>query len=396
MNEIRCPHCQKVFQVDDAGYAQILAQVRNEQFNKEIQSHQESLRLRYEAQQKSMISDVNARWQKELAEKSQEIVRLQEQAKAANADKTHAVDSAVHKLEMEVERLKGELQHARDDREKHDQVIAEQHQSEVNMLKDQIQQIKDFKARLSTKMVGESLEQHCLMEFNKLRTTAFQNAYFEKDNDARTGSKGDFIYRDYTEDGIEFVSIMFEMKNEMESTATKHHNEDFFKELDKDRNEKHCEYAVLVSMLEADSDLYNQGIVDVSYRYPKMYVVRPQFFIPLITLLRNAAKHSADYKRQLADMQKQNIDITNFEKELLAFKEGFSNNYIQASKRFDEALEGIDKAIAQMQKIREKLTLSQDHLRRANTKAEDLSIKKLTKNNPTMQARFKEVGADID
>ena len=255
----------------------------------------------------------------------------------------------------------------------------------------EIDYYKDFKARQSTKMIGESLEQHCEIEFNKLRPTAFRNAYFEKDNDARFGSKGDYIYRESSEDGVEFISIMFEMKNEMDTTATKHKNEDFFKELDKDRKEKKCEYAVLVSLLEADNELYNGGIVDVSYRYPKMYVIRPQFFIPLISILRNAALSAVEYRNQLAIIQNQNIDITNFENEMNDFKEKFGRNYRIASEKFRKAIDEIDLTIKHLEKTKEALLSSENNLRLANNKAEDLSIKRLTKGNPTMQAKFAEL-----
>ena len=262
------------------------------------------------------------------------------------------------------------------------------------MKDEQIAQYKDFKARQSTKMVGESLEQHCLTEFNRIRMTAFPNAYFDKDNDARTGSKGDFIFRECAADGTEILSIMFEMKNEMDTTATKHRNEDFFKELDKDRREKSCEYAVLVTLLEADSELYNTGIVDVSYKYEKMYVIRPQFFIPMITLLRNAAMNAVKARQELALIKEQNIDITNFENEVNDFKSKFSYNYQQASKRFQEAIDEIDKSIAHLQRIKDALTASDRQLRLANDKAEDLSIKKLTRHNPTMRQKFEELGKE--
>ncbi len=442
MNEIKCPHCGEVFTVDEAGYAAIVAQVRNQQFDEEVRAREEALHRQLEAQQKAALMNADAKRQealaakdqeitclkeqakaadaekkhavdtavqqqqtellkmqaqheRELAAKEQEIVRLQEQAKVADNEKKHAVDTAVQEQQEKIIRLESELRHEKDDRAAHDRDVADQHRRDLALKDEVIAQYKDFKARQSTKMVGESLEQHCLIEFDKIRMTAFPRAYFEKDNDARTGSKGDFIYRESSEDGIEFISIMFEMKNEMDTTATKHRNEDFFKELDKDRQEKKCEYAVLVTMLEADNELYNTGIVDVSYRYPKMYVIRPQFFIPMITILRNAALNSVEYQRQLAEIREQNIDVTNFEEAMLAFKEGFSYNYNQASKRFEEAINEIDKAMDHLEKIKKALLASDRQLRLANDKAEDLSIKKLTKGNPTMRAKFEEAGADI-
>ena len=269
--------------------------------------------------------------------------------------------------------------------------ICEKHADEIKRREDEIAYYKDFKARQSTKMIGESLEQHCETEFNKLRATAFQNAYFEKDNDIKTGSKGDFIYREFSDDGVEFISIMFEMKNEMDTTATKHKNEDFFKELDKDRKEKNCEYAVLVTMLEADNEYYNSGIVDVSYKYPKMYVVRPQFFIPIITVLRNAALNSLQYRHELELVRNQNIDITHFEDDINDFKDKFSRNFRLASEKFQKAIDEIDKTIDHLQKTKEALLSSENNLRLANNKAEDLTIKRLTKGNPTMAEKFAEL-----
>lgn len=273
------------------------------------------------------------------------------------------------------------------------QLQKSQYEGELQQAQTQIDFYKDLKARMSTKMIGESLEVHCQTQFDQIRSTAFRNAYFEKDNDARTGSKGDFIFRDYSDDGVEYLSIMFEMKNEMETTATKHKNEDFFKELDKDRKEKGCEYAVLVSMLESDNELYNQGIVDVSHKYEKMYVIRPQFFIPLISLLKNASLNALQYKQELLAVREQNLDITHFEEDLATFKTGFARNYELASRKFKDAIDEIDKSIQHLQKIKDALTSSENNLRLANNKADDLTIKKLTKNNPTMRARFEEAGA---
>ena len=442
MSEIKCPNCGKVFQVDESGYAAIVSQVRNQQFDNEIKNREEELHQRFKAEQEVVLTKENAKSREALAEKEQEIDRLkaqlkmsetekrhavedalqkkqteiiqmqadyghkldiqsqeiallQEKAKAAEADKQHAIDIALHDQNTTIIRLQSDLQHEKDDRTAHDMEVADQHKRELAYKDEVIAQYRDFKAKQSTKMIGESLEQHCQAEFDKIRMAAFPHAYFEKDNDARTGSKGDFIFREASEDGIEFISIMFDMKNEMDTTATKHRNEDFFKELDKDRREKNCEYAVLVSLLEADNDFYNAGIADVSYRYPKMYVVRPQFFIPIITILRNAALKSVDYQRQLAEVREQNIDVTHFEEKMNAFKDAFTYNYTQASKRFEEAITEIDKSIDHLQKIKSALLASGRQLRLANEKADDLSIKKLTKGNPTMKAKFEEAGADF-
>ena len=302
-----------------------------------------------------------------------------------------AVKTAVQEKETEIIELKSKLDRINGEQELEKQSIKQKYEAELKFKDEEIERYKDFKARLSTKMVGESLEQHCEIEFNKLRATGFQNAYFEKDNDAKSGSKGDFIFREFSPDGVEFISIMFEMKNQNETTATKHKNEDFFKELDKDRREKNCEYAVLVSLLEEDSELYNSGIVDVSYRYEKMYVIRPQFFIPLITLLRNAALNSLQYKRELSVIRNQNIDITHFEEDMNDFKEKFGRNFRLASEKFQKAIDEIDKTIDHLQKTKEALLSSENNLRLANNKAEELSIKRLTKNNPTMQQKFEEL-----
>lgn len=391
MQEIRCPHCGEVFQVDEAGYAAIAQQVRDAEFNKEVARREQAavqLALAQAAQEKEKLKaqaemeKLQARQQAESYQR--ELALEKERAKAA-------LQNALAEHELKIQTLSSDLRHEKDEWVNREHMLREQHKIELAMKDEQIAQYRDFKARQSTKMVGESLEQHCLNEFNKLRMTAFPNASFDKDNDARTGSKGDFIYREETEDGIEFLSIMFEMKNEMDTTATKHRNEDFFRELDKDRREKKCEYAVLVSLLEADSELYNTGIVDVSYRYEKMYVIRPQFFIPMITVLRNAALHAVQARRELAMIREQNIDITNFENEVNEFKEKFSYNYQQASKRFQEAIDEIDKSIDHLEKIKKALLSSDRQLRLANDKAEDLSIKKLTRGNPTMQQRFAEL-----
>ncbi len=410
MQEIKCPHCGEVFQVDEAGYAAIVKQVRDREFAQEVERREAAaveLAVRKTEQQKN--EEVNALHtqlerlrQESQAERQQaaaqrEIEQLKEQQQIQQlrrdleAEKERAqtaVQMALQEQQLTIQELKSALQHEKDDRANQEHFLLERHKTELALKDEQIAQYRDFKARQSTKMVGESLEQHCLTEFNRIRMTAFPNAYFDKDNDARTGSKGDFIFRECAEDGTEILSIMFEMKNEMDTTAAKHKNEDFFRELDRDRREKNCEYAVLVTLLEADSELYNTGIVDVSYRYEKMYVIRPQFFIPMITLLRNAAMNAVKAKQELALIREQNIDITNFENEVNDFKSKFSYNYQQASKRFQEAIDEIDKSITHLQKIKDALTASDRQLRLANDKAEDLSIKKLTRHNPTMRQKF--------
>lgn len=420
MQEIKCPKCGEVFQVDESGYAAIVKQVRDQEFVKEIKEREKT----YHAEKESAVALAVAQ---AIAEKEKEIAELKTKMQAAEAEGRLTIhkaqaenEQALAEREKEIAKLKGELENHKirmdlavqnavqdknteilelqnkleleqSERKLSETTMKERHQEELRHKEEEIAYYKDFKARQSTKMVGESLEQHCETEFNKLRATGFQNAYFEKDNDARSGSKGDFIFREYSEDGVEFISIMFEMKNQMDETATKHKNEDFFKELDKDRKEKGCEYAVLVSLLEEDSELYNIGIVDVSYRYPKMYVIRPQFFIPLITLLRNAALNALEYRRELAEVRNQNIDITNFENEVNDFKDKFSRNYRLASDKFHKAIDEIDKTIEHLQKTKEALLSSENNLRLANNKAEDLTIKKLTKGNPTMTEMFAEL-----
>ena len=304
--------------------------------------------------------------------------------------------NAVQDKDIRINTLQSELTLKNSEWELKEKSLLDKHADELRLREEQIAYYKDFKAKQSTKMIGESLERHCENEFNKIRATAFQNAYFEKDNDARTGSKGDYIYREYSDTGVEFISIMFEMKNEMDTTATKHKNEDFFKELDKDRREKNCEYAVLVSMLESDNDFYNSGIVDVSYKYPKMYVVRPQFFIPIITVLRNAALNSLQYRAELEVIRNQNIDITHFEEDINDFKDKFSRNFRLASEKFRKAIDEIDKTIDHLQKTKEALLSSENNLRLANNKAEDLTIKRLTRGNPTMAEKFAQLKKDND
>lgn len=358
---------------DSANQAQQIAVTKAVEDIKEqlAQKEKDILSLRSELEQSA--SKYELELQKTTAEKESRIKELEQEAKTKKIEMDLAIQNEVQKVETEKEKEKAELT------------------AELKKTRELVDYYKDLKAKLSTKMIGETLEQHCQIEFEKLRPTAFQRASFEKDNDSREGTKGDFIYRDYDETGTEFISIMFEMKNEMDETVTKHKNEDFFKKLDSDRTKKHCEYAVLVSLLETDNEYYNMGIVDVSHKYPKMYVIRPQFFIPIITMLRNAAEHALEARKELAFIKEQNLDITHFEEDLLRFQDEFSNNYINASKRFDDAIKDIDKTIKQLEKVKEDLRLSNKHLRLANDKAEGLSIKKLTKNNPTMKAKFDEL-----
>lgn len=456
MQEIRCPKCNEVFQVDDSGYSQIVQQVRDKEFEKEAARRAEELEKAKNSELKILEMEYEKKLESALSEKSDDITdkekritELEARLESIESEKQLAVanavserekrfneesskaqkaisdkESLIKQLELQLQQAQS-LQQAALDKAKSENALAlEKKQNEINELNSQlktkdseaalrcktieekyaielknkdelIEQYKDFKARLSTKMVGETLEQHCLTQFNSLRMSAFPNAYFEKDNDARSGSKGDFIFRESSEDGIEFISIMFEMKNEMDTTATKHKNEDFFKELDKDRNEKGCEYAVLVSMLEADNEFYNAGIVDVSYKYPKMYVIRPQFFIPLISLLRNAARNSLEYKRELAMAKAQQVDLTNFENNINEFKNAFSKNYQLASKKFNIAIEEIDKTIDHLQKTKDALLSSENNLRLANNKAEEqLTIKKLTKNAPSIKEEFARLASE--
>ena len=390
MSEIICPKCHTAFTIDEAGYADILQQVRNHAFEEEL-----ARQLRAAEQERAnAVAVAEAKAASELAQKTAdknlEIERLRADIQAAEIARQLAVSQAVSAIEKERDDLARNLQAAKTEQELLLATTRGQFEKELSLKDEQIEYYKDFKAKQSTKMVGESLEQHCEIQFETLRATGFASAQFGKDNDASSGSKGDYIFRDVTAEGAEYISIMFEMKNELDTTATKKKNEDFFKELDKDRNEKGCEYAVLVSLLEPDNELYNAGIVDVSHRYPKMYVVRPQFFIPIITLLRNAATNVATYKAELARVKEQNLDITNFENELETFKTGFAKNYDLASRKFQNAIDAIDKSIAQLQKVKEELQGSENNLRLANDKADGLTIKKLTKGNPTMAAKFEE------
>lgn len=441
MNEIKCPHCQTVFTIDENSYADIVSQVRNKEFAEDVHMQLEFAKKQFETEKALAKEQEKRLYDEERANFEQKILSLELALKNADVKEEKNVQEALHQkekefnaLQAELDQLKQQLQfkevelsqkfqedlHAKErtilelkqekelqqkEQEVQQTALKEKYELELRSKKDQFELelkakdeaiafYKDFKAKQSTKMVGESLEQHCEIEFNRLRMTAFPRAEFGKDNDAKTGSKGDYIYREYDENGIEILSIMFEMKNENDETATKKKNEHFFKELDKDRHEKQCEYAILVSLLEADNELYNTGIVDVSYQYPKMYVVRPQFFIPIITLLRNAALNSLQYKQELAMMRDQHIDITHFEEDLETFKKGFARNYEIASKKFQSAIDEIDKTIKSLEKTKAALLSSENNLRLANNKAEDLTVKKLVKNNPTMKQRFEELNSD--
>ncbi|WP_049555188.1 MULTISPECIES: DUF2130 domain-containing protein [unclassified Granulicatella] len=441
MNEIKCPHCQTVFTIDENSYADIVSQVRNKEFAEDVHKQLEFAKKQFETEKALAKEQEKRLYDEERANFEQKILSLELALKNADVKEEKNVQEALHQkekefnaLQAELDQLKQQLQfkevelsqkfqedlHAKErtilelkqekelqqkEQEVQQTALKEKYELELRSKKDQFELelkakdeaiafYKDFKAKQSTKMVGESLEQHCEIEFNRLRMTAFPRAEFGKDNDAKTGSKGDYIYREYDENGIEILSIMFEMKNENDETATKKKNEHFFKELDKDRHEKQCEYAILVSLLEADNEIYNTGIVDVSYQYPKMYVVRPQFFIPIITLLRNAALNSLQYKQELALMRDQHIDITHFEEDLETFKKGFARNYELASKKFQTAIDEIDKTIKSLEKTKAALLSSENNLRLANNKAEDLTVKKLVKNNPTMKQRFEELNSD--
>ncbi len=438
MKEIKCPKCGSVFTVDEADYASIVSQVKNAEFKDEVERRINELHKQHQAE---MVADslkieqgyqekINAK-QLELSRKEAEIARLNEKVNSIATTKQLDFNTQLTKKEQEIAQLKADLEQnssklqiavlAEQNRAKEElqekekkifelqskvtaekeaasvreKGIEESHKQEVKQLKDLVDYYKELKTKMSTKMIGETLEVHCSTEFNKTRTSMYPNAYFEKDNDISQGSKGDFIFRDYA-DGIEYISIMFEMKNEADETATKHKNEDFFAKLDKDRKDKGCEYAVLVTLLEPDSELYNEGIVDVSYRYPKMFVVRPQFFMPIIALLSQASRKSIEYKRELAIAQSQSVDVTNFENQINDFKDKFGRNYQLASQKFHTAIDEIDKSINHLQKIKEALVGSENNLRLANNKAEELTIKKLTRNNPTMTKKFEEVRGQQD
>ena len=427
MPEIKCPKCGEVFTVDESGYAAIVSQIKDAEFQKDLCDRVTQIEKAKDNELLLIKTQADAEKEKSVSEFKQEIEKLKNQLTTISKDYELDKEKALGILRQENEQLKAKinsneqertlaittavseqkdaivekdkqillletkLQDVEKDKQLQEQTLKEKHAFQLKEKDDLIAYYKDFKIKMSSKILGESLEQHCEIEFNRLRSTGFQNAYFEKDNDAKTGSKGDYIFRDTTEDGIEYISIMFEMKNEMDTTSTKHKNEDFFKELDKDRNEKGCEYAVLVSLLESDNEFYNTGIVDVSHKYPKMYVIRPQFFIPIITLLRNAALKSVDYRKQIIEFKNQNIDISNFEAEMNDFKERFGRNYQLASDKFRKAIDEIDKTIDHLQKTKEALLSSENNLRLANNKAQDLSVKRLTRNNPTMANKFAEL-----
>jgi len=394
MKEIICPSCKKAFEIDQAGFSDIVKQVRDDQFDKELKILVGQAEKEKENAVKLAEADLRKITQDENAKKDREIIVLQAKSKNTELEKKISISEAIKSIEKERDDLANNVKIAALEKQNLENSLRQQFSTElksrdaiIQYKDDEIARVKDMKLKLSTKMLGESLEQYCEIEFNKIRATAFQNAYFEKDNDSSSGSKGDFIYREFDDADNEIISIMFEMKNEADQTTAKKKNEDFFKELDKDRTEKKCEFAVLVSVLEDESDLYN-GITDVSYKYPKMYVVRPQFFIPIITLLRNAAMSSLKYKAELALVKNQSIDITNFENSINEFKAGFAKNYDLASRQFNTAINEIDKTIDHLQKTKEALLSSVNNLRLANNKSDDLTIKKLTKGNPTMTAKF--------
>ena len=428
MPEIVCPNCHTAFQVDESGYAEILRQVRDKEFNKQVaerlalaerdkETALQLARAQLEQERQQSVADRDAKiaelqaqiaslselseakllneLQRVAAEKEAQIQALQAQVQAHDTSKALAIRESVDEVQRERDALRAALDHVALEKELSEKALVEKYQTQIRDRDEAIERLRDMKARLSTKMLGETLEQHCEVTFNQIRATAFPNAYFEKDTDARTGSKGDYIFRDFDvsdpANPLEIVSIMFEMKNEADTTATKQRNEDFFRELDKDRTEKGCEYAVLVSLLDSDSELYNTGIVDVSHRYPKMYVIRPQFFLPIITLLRNAASNSLRYRQELALVKAQNIDITNFEAELEGFKDAFAKNYDLAARRFQTAIDEIDKSIDHLQKTKDALLGTDRNLRLANDKAQNVTIKRLTRGNPTMKAKFDEL-----
>ena len=414
MENIRCPNCGTVFQVSESYYESIRRQIRDKEYEKDIASKEKQFTAEKDAAVAEALSNAERIYAESASEKDRKIGEMEillskkeseigsavlaeraldlarKEAEIGRKEAAAAAEKSLAEKDAEILRLNGVLKASESESALRIHTEKEKYEALLRLKDEEIERYRDFRARLSTKMIGESLETHCMDEFNRMRQAAFPSAYFEKDNDARTGSKGDFIFRDY-DDGVEYISIMFEMKNEADGTGKKHRNEDFFRELDKDRREKGCEYAVLVSMLESDSDLYNSGIVDVSYRYEKMYVIRPQFFIPMITLLRNAARSSLGYRKQLQTIQNQNIDITHFEEALDDFREKFGRNYRIASERFRTAIEEIDKSIQHLQKIKDNLLASDNNLRLANNKAEELTIRRLTRNNPTMKAKFDEL-----
>lgn len=389
MHDVICPHCSKAFKIDETGYADILKQIRDREFDEQLHK-----RLAIAEQEKRTAvelakAQLSTALEREIAKKDQAIERYKSTIESSELARKLAISEAVQTISSERDGLKMKLEQSRLEKQLAESALKDKYETQLKDRDHAIERLRDMKAKLSSKLLGETLEQHCETEFNRLRATAFPNAYFEKDNDARSGSKGDYVFREFDSEGTEVVSVMFEMKNENDRSTSKSRNEDFLKELDRDRNEKSCEYAILVSMLEPDSDLYNSGIVDVSHRYPRMYIVRPQFFIPIITLLRNAAQKSLAYKRELAVVKAQNIDITHFEAELESFKNGFAKNYDLATRRFQTAIDEIDKSIDHLQKTKEALLGTDRNLRLANDKAQDVTIKKLTRGNPTMAAKFK-------
>ena len=394
MYEIKCPNCGEVFQVEKAAYAEIVEQVRNEQFRADVDARIEDARKVMKAEQEAALTRQEQKLQKQIDEKEQEIFRLQEQARGADEKKALAVAAAEQKKDSEIDRLKLAMEKERNAAEKQVRDLQDEYQREMADKDAEIERLKDYKLRQSTKMIGESLEVYCKQEFDSVRMMAFRNAYFEKDNDDRAGSKADFVYREEAEDGTPLLSITFEMKNEADATATKHKNEDFLKKLDKDRKKNGTEYAVLVTMLEQDNEYYNRGIV-TAYQYPKMYIVRPQLFIQLISLLRDAALNSLQARRELMIARQQNLDVQNFENAMLDFKKKFDNNYRLAGESFEEAIRRIDESIKQMEKVKEALTRTERNLRLANDKVQDLSIKKLTKDSPSVREKFIEAGADV-
>ena len=420
MNEIICPHCTKNFEIEDTGYANILKQVRDNRFEEELnkrlsiadEQKQSAIQLAIEKTRNSLneelsnkdneITLLKANSKSELierlAEKNTELADMNSKIKNFYTEKELAVSKATKEIEKQRDTLENDIKTKELEKENLKNSLEQKHTTElqnkdtiIKYKDDEIARVKDMKLKLSTKMLGESLEQHCEIEFNNLRSTAFQNSYFEKDNDSSSGTKGDFIFKETDEDGNEIISIMFEMKNENDETTNKKRNEEFFAKLDKDRNSKKCEYAVLVTLLETENEYYNSGIVDVSHKYDKMYVVRPQFFIPIITLLRNGSMSSLKYKQELNLMRNQSIDITNFEDKISKFKDGFAKNYLSATNHFEKAIAEIDKSISRMQKVKQELTTSENQLRLANQKADDLTIKKLTYGNPTMKSKFNEL-----
>jgi hypothetical protein len=387
-NEIKCPHCGKSFTIDEAGYDNILKQVRDQEFASSLQERMDAFEVQKKTELELAEAKITEKLHDELVKREAEIAKLEAERSAQELKQKLAITEALAKIEKERDDLANAVKNQKLQWELAEKSLIDKYQTQINDRDESIERLREMKAKLSTKMVGETLEQHCENQFNEIRAAAFPGAYFEKDNDAKDGSKGDYIFRDLDESGLESVSIMFEMKNENDTTATKKKNEHFFAELDKDRTSKGCEYAILVTLLEPDSELYNSGIVDVSHRYPKMYVIRPQFFIPMITLLRNAAQNSLAIRSELEVVKSQNIDVTNFENDLNEFKAGFGRNYEQASKRFGEAIKHIDATMKNLQKVRDSLVSSENQLRLASNKLEDVTVKKLTRKNPTMAAKF--------